>query len=137
MTVTAGSVIDEDALAELLELDRLSSGGVFERVVRIYLERTPAILRDLERGIHERDAERVFAAAHSLKSSSLNVGAKTLSATCKDLEALGRSGTTAGAPALLAQINLLYRAVASELQGRIRSRGSSTLLSKSNGTASA
>ena len=120
MTGTTGSVIDDAAIAELLELDRLANNGVFERVVRIYLDRSPSLLSDLEDGVAASDAERVFPAAHSLKSASANVGATTLAALCRDLEALGRSGSTTGAPALLAQISDLYEAVAAELRRRLR-----------------
>ena len=116
------SVIDDASLSELVELDRLTNNGVFQRVVGIYLERAPALLQELTGGVDANDAERVFTAAHSLKSSSANVGAKTLSELCRDLEQLGRGGSTAGAPALLAEITTLYQAVAAELRDRVRAQ---------------
>jgi len=119
---TRGPVIDDAALAELLELDRLSPRGVFERVVRIYLDQAPVILRELRAAVDESEPERFSKAAHSLKSSSMNVGAKTLSVLCKELEALGRSGSTDGAANLLNQIDVLYPAVEVALQDRMSAR---------------
>jgi HPt (histidine-containing phosphotransfer) domain-containing protein len=43
-------------------------------------------------------------AAHPLKSSSGQVGAKRLAALCKELEARGRAGSLEGATELSAQI---------------------------------
>jgi two-component system sensor histidine kinase/response regulator len=40
-------------------------------------------------------------AAHALKSSSANVGAEQLSAFCREIESLGRSGSVEAAKALL------------------------------------
>ncbi len=117
------SVIDDASLAELMELDRASQSGIFERIVRIYLDRAPVLLRDLQLGVDADDADAIFAAAHELKSSSANVGATTLSALCKDLEMLGRSGSTMGATAQLAEITQLYHAVVAELSRRIQTNG--------------
>ena len=114
----SGPIIDEAALAELLELDRLSP-GVFERVVRIYLDQAPTILRELRAAVAESDPARSFEAAHSLKSSSMNVGAKTLSVLCKELESLGKRGSTNGAANLLDQIGALYPEVEVALRDRI------------------
>lgn len=118
---TTGPMIDDAALAELLDLDRLSP-GVFERVVRIYLDQAPTILRELRAAVDESEPERCSKAAHSLKSSSMNVGAKTLSALCKELESLGKRGSTDGAANLLDQIGALYPEVEVALQDRIGAR---------------
>ncbi len=50
------------------------------------------------------DPNAVKAAAHTLKSSSAQVGAVRLSALCKELEALGRSGSLGGAAELAEEI---------------------------------
>ena len=116
-------VIDEAALEEVLELDRMSGGGVFDKVIRIYLGEAPVILQDLGVGVRDREAERIFKAAHSLKSASLNVGAARLAALCRGLEALGRSGTTDGAEALLSEIDQAYAAAKDALEARLETYG--------------
>ena len=53
--------------------------------------------------------------AHTLKSSSAQVGALRLSALCKELEARGRAGSTRGAAELLGKAREELAVVADEL----------------------
>ena len=67
--------VNEDALRDILELDRASGGGIFAGLIRIFLDEAPPILADLRNGLRDESTSRVARAAHSLKSSSLSVGA--------------------------------------------------------------
>jgi HPt (histidine-containing phosphotransfer) domain-containing protein len=53
--------------------------------------------------------------AHSLKSSSANVGAKALSRYCENMESSARRGEVAAARTLLAQIEYEHGCVQSAL----------------------
>ena len=110
------SLISQAALKETLELDRLSGGGVFARVVRMFLDETPITLEDLRTAVRDGDAVGIARAAHALKSASLNVGAESMSVLCKELEALGKSGTTDGAASLATRLDELYLAVKATLE---------------------
>jgi HPt (histidine-containing phosphotransfer) domain-containing protein len=59
-------------------------------------------------------------AAHSLKSSSSYVGAAELSAICRDLEEIGRSGRLDGAAEKAGQIKAEYERVKAALDEEIR-----------------
>ena len=72
---------------------------------------TPQHLRSLSEAIAAGNAATMRKAAHTLKSSSANVGADTLAQLCKDLEQLGRNDTTSGAPALLTAMEREFSAV--------------------------
>jgi HPt (histidine-containing phosphotransfer) domain-containing protein len=50
----------------------------------------------------------MYKAAHKFKSSSANLGADRLAELCKELETLGRSGSTAGAGRVLGEISSEY-----------------------------
>ena len=114
------SPIKEAALKDILELDRAGGGGIFAGLIRIFLEESPVIVADLRNGTREDDAARIAKAAHALKSSSLSVGAEPLAATCKELEALGRAGTTEGAATLMSEIDVRYLAVQEALEARLK-----------------
>ena len=114
------SPIKEAALKDILELDRAGGGGIFAGLIRIFLEESPAIVADLRNGTREDDAARITKAAHALKSSSLSVGAEPLAATCKELEALGRDGTTEAAATLMSEIEVRYLAVQEALDARLK-----------------
>ena len=126
-TEQADSPITEGALQQLLELDRLTGGGLFAKVVRIYLDDTPSILGDLRRATQEGDADRAAAAAHALKSASLNVGAEGMAAMCEELETLGRQGSVEGAESLACRLDEMYPRVRTALEARVLRHGDATV----------
>jgi HPt (histidine-containing phosphotransfer) domain-containing protein len=113
------TIISETALEQVLELDRLSGGGLFARVVDIYLAETPTILRDLRSAIDAGDPDRAAVAAHALKSASMNVGAQGVATVCTELEALGRRGSVDGAESLALQLDEAYPLVKAALERRV------------------
>ena len=117
--IPADGPISEAALAQILELDRLNGGGLFARLVHSFLETTPETLDQLRAAIREDDADGVARAAHELKSASFNVAAERMAHVSKDVEALGRSGTTDGAAELMAKLDDLFSAVRTELEARL------------------
>lgn len=63
---------------------------LLERLIETYLSYVPKAVQQLKAQLLVLNAAGLTAAAHSLKSSSANVGAMGLSALCRDLEALTR-----------------------------------------------
>ncbi len=90
--------IDSAAFANLLEM----TGGDHEFVdelVDTYLEEGTSLVDRLRAAAAAGAAatDELMRAAHSLKSSSLNVGALTLGERCRSLESEARSGPVADA----------------------------------------
>ena len=79
-------------LDQLRELDPVGGMGLARRILKIYLDNSGALMAQIEQAIDVGDGESLRRAAHSLKSSSANVGAETLSGCFKQLESLGRDG---------------------------------------------
>ena len=82
-----------------------------ERVLQAYLADTPTHLRTIKSAIDSGSTVQIRKAAHSLKSSSANVGADALAQRCREMEQLGRNDTTAGAAALLDDMERSFQAV--------------------------
>lgn len=61
-------------------------------LIETYIEDAVTRLGELRRAFDSADIETVTREAHTLKSSSANVGAMKLSRLAKDVEAAGRSG---------------------------------------------
>ena len=61
-------------------------------LVDIYLNETPTQIQTIVKALDTQDHHMLTIAAHTLKGSSLNLGAKQLGAACFRLEDLGRSG---------------------------------------------
>ncbi|WP_307722084.1 response regulator [Duganella callida] len=109
--VPAGEdVISRQALDNIRALSPGHGDALLERVLHAFLRDTPAQLAALRQALAGGDAEQLRKTAHSLKSSSANVGALALAQRCKELEQLGRNHTTAGAAPLLADMERSFQA---------------------------
>ena len=104
------SVINLQALDNIRALSPSNGDALLERVLQAFLRDTPAHLHTLRQAIAADDAEQLRKAAHSLKSSSANIGASMLAQRSKELEQLGRNHTTAGAAPLLADMEHSFQA---------------------------
>ncbi|GFO56997.1 hypothetical protein GMSM_40040 [Geomonas sp. Red276] len=117
----ASAPISHDQMSGALEMIRSLPGNrgkeVLRKVVDLYLASTPTLLQTMKEAESGGDAEKLKAAAHSFKSSSANLGAMRLADVCKELEALGRQGSTEGALPLLIRVEEEYRVVREALQG--------------------
>ncbi len=116
----ADSTINEGALQQILELDRLTGDGLFAHMVDIYLRQMPTTLNDLHGAIEEGDPDRTARAAHSLKSASLTLGAEGVAALCEEIEARGREGSVQGAESLALQLDEAYPLVKTALEAQVR-----------------
>ncbi|WP_345294276.1 hybrid sensor histidine kinase/response regulator [Luteimonas vadosa] len=92
-------VIDETVLEELRDM----LGNELNHLVEVFLEDTPRIIDALEQAAAGGDFEALRDAAHSLKSSSANLGAMALSAAAKRAE-LGARERTLERPAVAAAL---------------------------------
>jgi CheY-like chemotaxis protein/HPt (histidine-containing phosphotransfer) domain-containing protein len=109
------AAIDMKVLDRLRELDPSRSLGLARKILRVYLDSAGATLGQIEQAIAAGDAEALRRAAHSLKSSSANVGAETLSGLFKQLEGLGREGKPAEAGAVFAETRREYEQAVREI----------------------
>ena len=86
---TAADTIDDEVLEEL----RAVLGGELDRLIRMFLDDAPRHIAALEEAALAPDLEALREHAHSLKSSSANLGAMQLSAAAKRVELGARTGT--------------------------------------------
>jgi TMAO reductase system sensor TorS len=105
--------IDLGAWGTLLELQPDGKPDLLLEIIRTYLSESPPLLKNLRDALSNGDAITVRAAAHSLKSSSLNLGATKLGSLCKDMEALTAQSPLAESKTapLLNSIEAEYEAV--------------------------
>lgn len=85
---TQVSVLDPAALEKLNARKKYRKRDLAKRVVGLYLEETPKQLEELAQAIRESDTEAQSSIAHTVKSSSLTVGAIVLAETCRKIEEL-------------------------------------------------
>ena len=108
--------MDRKFLGRIRVLQSRGNPGLLKKIIGIYLLETPRLLRLLRDASDRGDAEGLRQAAHSLKSSSANLGATRLARICEEVEALARSEETSKARPLVARIENEYPAVRSTLE---------------------
>jgi two-component system sensor histidine kinase/response regulator len=101
----------EDALEALRDLESDEDPGIMHRVMTQFLENSPKLLQELRQGSAARDADRMRAASHTLKSTSVVVGAVSLADRCARLEALARQGCGEEAVGLVEDVFKEYQSV--------------------------
>jgi two-component system sensor histidine kinase/response regulator len=108
-------VINMHALENIRALSADRGGALVQRVVAAYVGDTPQHLKTLRQAIAGFDTGSLRKVAHSLKSSSANVGAEALAQMCKEMENLGRTDSTEGACGILTDMEHEFKAVRDSL----------------------
>ncbi|MBB3196559.1 Hpt domain-containing protein [Roseateles terrae] len=114
--MTPSSVLDEQALARLRELDPGGNNHLLERVVGAFLKALEQQEVVLRQGLSaSADLSAVRHVAHTLKSAAASLGALALSQCCAEIETAARAGDTQRLPALttgvLAEIDAARQAM--------------------------
>jgi HPt (histidine-containing phosphotransfer) domain-containing protein len=104
----AGEVLDLQAIESIRSLQRPGESSLLEKILGMYRNNTPPLLDQLARAVDGGDAGAVQHAAHALKSSSANVGAKRVAALSKELESKARARDLFGAQEQLAQLRAAF-----------------------------
>jgi signal transduction histidine kinase/DNA-binding NarL/FixJ family response regulator/HPt (histidine-containing phosphotransfer) domain-containing protein len=108
-------VIETGYLDGIRSLQQPGSPDLLGEIIDTYFSSSNRLMESLRQAVGTGDTRGVLQAAHSLKSSSANLGALSLAEHCKNLETLGRNDTLAGAAELLAKIESDYAAVCDAL----------------------
>ena len=93
--------LDADSVLDRRTLDELRSFGnpdVLVRVAKLYLDKTPDLMKRLREGVEFCDWPLIAKTVHSLKSSSASIGALELTARCGELETAARGAAEGTAP---------------------------------------
>jgi two-component system sensor histidine kinase/response regulator len=85
-------------------------------LIDVYLDDTPARLAQLRQALDGGDAETMIREAHTLKSSSANVGAMTLSALAQQVELAGRNGRADSIAADVGRMSAIFAEVKATLE---------------------
>jgi signal transduction histidine kinase/DNA-binding response OmpR family regulator/HPt (histidine-containing phosphotransfer) domain-containing protein len=96
------SPIDKKVHDEIRALEGEGNRGLLERIINLYLTDAPRLVEGILSAAEKADTESLMRAAHTLKSSSANVGATGLSELCRKVEGMARAGKpiAAGDPIL-------------------------------------
>lgn len=112
----AHSVIDKQVVEDLIEI----MGDDFVELLQIYLQDTPKNLRLMKQAAENMDFENLVTPAHSLKSSSANVGAMSLSGIAKEIELGSREANLQDPAEMVETAEKIFLNVSRELRALIQ-----------------
>jgi two-component system, sensor histidine kinase and response regulator len=100
----ANEVLERGVLEQLGALRVNGKPELLARTIGLYLVESPRLMQRLKQAASANDAAEIVRCAHSLKSSSANVGATALSRYCSDIEGSARRADAEDARRLVARI---------------------------------
>lgn len=80
------ALLDQRVLQRLKDLGGDDDPGLFLELIDIFLQDAPQRIDEIRRGLEQGDVKLLERAAHTLKSSSANIGALQFAALCKRIE---------------------------------------------------
>ncbi len=112
----SSAAVDESVLKMLLGFDDNSNQTFLVELIEIYLAEAHHLIVEMKNSIASNKIETFTRAAHTLKSSSANLGALHLAALSKELEGLGKSHNLRRLAPKIAALELEFRRVNFALQ---------------------
>ena len=103
--------LDPVVLAELRQLQAEGEPDIVGELAEAFQFETPPLLEALRQAAAEGQPEQLKRAAHNLRGSSHNLGARTMAALSAELEAIGKQGTVEGTAELVTRLEQEYRRV--------------------------
>jgi CheY-like chemotaxis protein len=100
-------LLDLSILATLRELSDDEEPNFFTTIIETFFNDVAFRLTDLAEALALRDMEALQRAAHTLKGSSANIGAKHIAAICLELEKCAESDAMEESAALLKKLSLV------------------------------
>jgi signal transduction histidine kinase/CheY-like chemotaxis protein/HPt (histidine-containing phosphotransfer) domain-containing protein len=115
VTSNMNVTLDGNAIQAIISLDPDGSTGLVKRILGMFVDDSAQQLAALEVALAASDRETARRCAHSLKSSSANVGATDLSRVSARVEASAKAGDDVAVAAGLAELRELRAATLEQL----------------------
>jgi PAS domain S-box-containing protein len=112
---SSDGVIDHRMLDQLRDLQSKDDPDLLARVLKLYVGDSPKEMAKIAQAMTAGDATVIERAAHTLKSTSANVGAATMSKLCAEMQAAGRSGNFDAARELFPNLTAEHQRVQTAL----------------------
>jgi two-component system, sensor histidine kinase and response regulator len=113
------SILSSSALSELIQLDPDGGENLLRQLIEIYLQTSKPLMTRIEVAYSQGDCEALQSAAHSLKSSSANIGAEKLASLLQLIEKFGCQSDLDAASKYSRDLFKCYADTATELQSRL------------------
>jgi len=113
--VEPGPPLDRAVLSELRQFQGEGEPDIVQELAEAFQFETPPLLEILREAVAKEQPEQLRRAAHNLKGSSHNLGARTMATLSAELETIGKNGTVQGAAELVTRLEQEYQRVCQAL----------------------
>ena len=86
--VSEQPILQQGNLDNIRAMQQPGMPSILDRIINVYFSESPGLMSQIHEALGEKDREAVIDAAHSLKSSSSNLGATHMAELCYALESL-------------------------------------------------
>ncbi len=111
-----GNDVIDQALILRLKAMAPADPEFLKDVITMFLGQAPEIISDMDKYCTSHQYELMGEAAHKLKGSALNMGAKKLAEVCREIEIRGRSNDGSDCDKMIASVKVIYEKTAEELK---------------------
>jgi HPt (histidine-containing phosphotransfer) domain-containing protein len=118
------STIDHKALENICALQREGQPNILKKVIEQYFSHTPKLVEALREAASTGNIGALQNAAHSLKSSSANLGAGRLATLCKEIEMKARANDVEDPWTRVAEVGAEYDRVRVALEEELKREAS-------------
>lgn len=112
------TVLNHNSLKQITSLQP----DLLAKVVEIYFQNSTNLINTIRTAAISGDAVTLSKAAHSMKSSSANLGALNLANLCKELETKGRENNIDGIQTIVSSMEMEYKRVRTALEKEVARR---------------
>jgi HPt (histidine-containing phosphotransfer) domain-containing protein len=109
-------ILDQAVISGLRKLTPPGEPDVLAEVLKLFLEEVPPRIARLRNAWQAGNIQEVHRAAHSLKGSAGNIGARRLFEVCRQLDDISKSGDLAPAAPFVDALGVEFGKVESEIR---------------------
>ena len=109
-------ILDQAVISGLRKLTPPGEPDVLVEVLKLFLEEVPTRIARLRNAWQAGNIQEVHRAAHSLKGSAGNIGARRLFEVCRQLDDISKSGDLADATPFVDALEVEFGKVESEIR---------------------
>lgn len=109
-------IFDAKRLEAITSMQQPDMPNILHKVISMYLSGSKHLMGNITKGIEQNNAITIMEAAHSLKYSSLNLGANKLGEYFKQLEVFADTKQIAASSSLMNDLIPEYNFICTELQ---------------------
>jgi PAS domain S-box-containing protein len=110
------SLLDNAAINRLMDIGKATDPGFLQQILDMFLKQAPESISEIKASLEKGDPITMWKAAHKLKGTCLNIGAKKMAEICKEIESKGRHSQLMGLQGLSIQLEMDYKATVEELK---------------------